>query len=410
MKLFSKVLGKLLRRGAFNGIHSPEEFRLMLERERARADRSGSKFSLVVFDFGNTDGGSGSSLSVEHLTRILFQRIRITDTVGWFDDKSIGTVLPGTTGEGAWKFVDDVSRRVTPTPNHLDFKIYTYPNKGLPHEEGYPEQLHFPGFFHELDKAMFHAIFSNRNSTTNGKSASVWLNHVNKLQVSKIPIEGLENLLVQRIPFWKRVIDIAGAIFLLITSFPIFVMVALWIKIVSPGPVLFKQERLGRIGKPFILWKFRTMGSGADESVHKQHITQLIQVDKPLTKLDSYKDSRIIPLGNFLRKLCIDELPQLVNVLCGEMSLVGPRPDVLYSVQHYLPWETNRLDAIPGLTGLWQVSGKNRTTFKDMVRFDIRYARERSFWFDAKILLMTIPAVFAQVTGRTPKLKQQRVK
>ena len=128
-------------------------------RERARADRSGDKFSLVVFEFGNTDGRNGPSLSVEHLTRILFRRIRITDTVGWFDDKSIGTILPGTTGEGAWKFADDIRRKASAIASHYSYRVYTYPMEGTQEEIGYSgrvhpkivprqhEQLFFQGFF-----------------------------------------------------------------------------------------------------------------------------------------------------------------------------------------------------------------------------------------------------------------------
>jgi lipopolysaccharide/colanic/teichoic acid biosynthesis glycosyltransferase len=135
------------------------------------------------------------------------------------------------------------------------------------------------------------------------------------------------------------------------------------------------------------------MRNGTDDSVHRQHVRNLLRSGSSLTKLDSFQDSRIIPFGKSLRKLGLDELPQLINILRGEMSVVGPRPDVLYAVQDYLRWNIGRLDAVPGLTGLWQVSGKNSTTFKEMARMDINYVRNKSLWLDLKIIALTVPSI-----------------
>jgi lipopolysaccharide/colanic/teichoic acid biosynthesis glycosyltransferase len=164
----------------------------------------------------------------------------------------------------------------------------------------------------------------------------------------------------------------------------------------SPGPVLFRQRRVGCRGREFTCYKFRTMRVDADTTSHRGHTTQLINSDAPMTKLDARRDPRLIPFGAALRATGLDELPQLINVLRGEMSIVGPRPCLPYEYDLYEPWQRRRLEAVPGLTGLWQVSGKNRTTFSQMVRLDIEYAERASLWLDLKILLMTLPALWRQ--------------
>jgi lipopolysaccharide/colanic/teichoic acid biosynthesis glycosyltransferase len=139
---------------------------------------------------------------------------------------------------------------------------------------------------------------------------------------------------------------------------------------------------------------------------HKEHMSSLIHNDIPMNKLDSNNDPRIIPFGIFLRKSCLDELPQIINVLWGDMSLVGPRPCLPYEAQQYLRWHARRFDSVPGMTGLWQVSGKNRTTFREMIRLDINYERQRSLWLDLKILLKTVPAIVAMATESLIPLKE----
>jgi lipopolysaccharide/colanic/teichoic acid biosynthesis glycosyltransferase len=181
---------------------------------------------------------------------------------------------------------------------------------------------------------------------------------------------------------------------------PLFLLVALLIKVVSPGPILFRQERVGYLGRVFTIWKFRTMHVNADTAVHQQYLRELINDEKELTKLDDGKDDRIIPFGRILRAAGIDELPQLINVLLGDMSLVGPRPCMPYEAREFRPWQTRRFDTVPGLTGLWQVSGKNRTTFKEMMRLDIAYTKKRALLLDAKIFLLTIPAILDQIVDK----------
>ena len=225
----------------------------------------------------------------------------------------------------------------------------------------------------------------------------------NHNQASIRSIQILEPFFVRKIPPWKRSMDIIGAIFGLIFFSPLMLLISLLIKIVSPGPILFKQERVGFGGKSFQFLKFRTMKVNADTTKHQQYYTQLIngspskvKSEKVMTKLDD-SNTDIIPFAEILRNACFDELPQLVNVLCGDMSLVGPRPPILYEVEEYLRWHKGRFDSVPGMTGLWQISGKNRLTFREMVQLDVRYSRELSFWLDIKILLMTPVVIFSQI-------------
>jgi len=206
------------------------------------------------------------------------------------------------------------------------------------------------------------------------------------------------------LPGWKRVLDV-GVIFLALpVLLPLAMVVVVIIRATSSGPVLFRQERIGYRGRPFMCFKFRTMHCGSDTGSHQGHLQNLIKSDAPMTKMDLRGDSRIIPLGKLLRASGLDELPQLLNVLEGEMSLVGPRPCLPYEAEQYLPWQLERFDAVPGLTGLWQVSGKNRTTFMQMMQLDLEYARTKSLWLDLKIMLLTPQSLLVQLGDlRRPK-------
>jgi lipopolysaccharide/colanic/teichoic acid biosynthesis glycosyltransferase len=198
----------------------------------------------------------------------------------------------------------------------------------------------------------------------------------------------------------KRGIDILGSLALLITLSPLLLAIAALVKLSSRGPVLFRQVRIGQMLKPFMICKFRTMYANADHGIHHNYVSWFITSSDKGHEQDKNRifkltnDPRITPIGHFLRKTSLDELPQLWNVLVGQMSLVGPRPPLWYEVQQYKPWHRHRvLEAKPGITGLWQVTGRSRTTFDEMVRLDLRYARGRSLWADIKILLATPAAV-----------------
>ncbi len=205
--------------------------------------------------------------------------------------------------------------------------------------------------------------------------------------------------------YLKRAFDVTLSLLALILLSPVLLLIAALIKLDSRGPVLFRQERVGMDGRLFTLYKFRTMRADADEQPHREIMAHLIrgalQVTGPRTgrELSSPlygkvpNDRRITRLGRWLRRWSLDELPQLFNVLKGEMSLVGPRPPIPYEVEHYSNWHRKRLDVKPGITGLWQVSGRNRLPFERMVELDLYYIEHWSLWLDVKILLKTIPAI-----------------
>ena len=199
------------------------------------------------------------------------------------------------------------------------------------------------------------------------------------------------------VPSWKRVLDIACILVALPFLLPLMAIIALAIRIGSSGPVLFGQERVGQSGRRFRCLKYRSMLVDADTTLHQRHCTQLIGSNLPMVKMDLGGDPRLIPGGWWLRASGLDELPQIVNVLRGEMSLVGPRPCLHYEYDRYLPWQKERFNTLPGLTGLWQVSGKNKTTFVQMIHLDIDYVRKKSLWLDLKILLMTAPTVIIEI-------------
>lgn len=218
-----------------------------------------------------------------------------------------------------------------------------------------------------------------------------------------------EPLGTRYIPFWKRILDGACILISLPLTVPVFALVALWIKAVSPGPVFFRQERIGFRGKLFTMFKFRTMKVNVETAVHEKHFATLMESDVPMTKLDVLGDPRIIPGGKLLRALGIDELPQLLNVVRGEMSLVGPRPCTLREGERLQDWQRERTNTAPGLTGYWQVNGKNETTFTRMVEMDIWYSKNLSLDLDLEILFKTVPSILASVLKRKGKGKGKRV-
>lgn len=174
-------------------------------------------------------------------------------------------------------------------------------------------------------------------------------------------------------------------------------LVSVFLVLVSPGPIFFRQERIGYMGRKFVLYKFRTMRMNAETASHRAHFSELVTSNRPMQKLDAKRDTRLVPGGWLLRASGLDELPQIINVLRGEMSIVGPRPCIPYEYEQYSAWQRARFSSAPGLTGLWQVSGKNRTTFDEMIRLDIAYSQRKSLWLDLKIVALTIPALCRQI-------------
>ena len=199
----------------------------------------------------------------------------------------------------------------------------------------------------------------------------------------------------------KRVLDLVIATLSLVFLSPILAVIAVAIKLDSKGPVLFKQTRIGRDGRPFTMLKFRSMLDNADQSLHRDLVIDLMRNGKsssyaasgPKVMFKVNGDPRVTPVGRILRLTSLDELPQLINVLRGEMSLVGPRPDLPYAVEEYEPWHWRRFEVLPGITGLWQVSGRSKLLPTEMLKLDVQYVDECSLWLDCRILLETIRPV-----------------
>lgn len=330
-----------------HGIYGIQQFRDLIVYERVRSDRTGEDLSVVVFDTYQ-NGGLPKKTYVEALTG----SIRSTDHLGWYDAGKLGVLLPLTDYTGAARFVETLKatensagKRVM---DQVPVTIQSYPEKWLREEN------------------------DESDDQPNGKDAGVYFTY--------------------RVPRWKRVLDIIGSLSGIVVLSPFLILVALYIKLVSPGPVIFRQKRVGIARREFTFFKFRTMHHSNNVQVHSHHAKDFINFDKPMTKLDGV-DPRIIKGGRILRKLAVDELPQLFNILRGDMSLVGPRPCIPYEADEYLRWHHDRFSILPGLTGLWQVSGKNKLTFQQMIRLDIEYGRRMSLWYDLWIILRTFPTV-----------------
>ena len=198
-------------------------------------------------------------------------------------------------------------------------------------------------------------------------------------------------------PRWKRALDITLIILALPLLLPVMLCIALIVRLSSEGPILFRQERVGFLGKKFMCFKFRTMIAGIETKSHEGHLENLMASNKPMVKMDAKNDPRIIMFGGPLRSSGLDELPQIINILRGDMSLVGPRPCTPFEFGKYKPEHKERFKTLPGLTGLWQVSGKNNTTFEEMIRLDVDYSKRKSLWLDIWIIVKTIPALLVQM-------------
>ncbi len=350
-------------------ILDPKEFDFTLNRERSRADRLGDHLSLVVFD---------ATLSrrffepVSILAREALAKLRCTDDLGWLRPDRFSLLLPHTDRETARRLVLELLERMGAESEIGRTEVYTYPADQLPGLRRRGEQRSEP------NSTVSRIPTPKRpngaaTAMTQGKSLFEWI----------------ESPLIRPLPLWKRLFDIIGAVLLLGLLCPLLLFTALLVKLTSPGPILFRQTRAGLGGRPFKMLKFRSMVADADQ--HKEALRAANEVSGPVFKIA--RDPRITRLGRWIRKLSIDELPQLWNVLVGDMSLVGPRPPTFDEVQKYDSWQLRRLEVTPGITCIWQVSGRSRIDFNSWVRMDLEYLTRRSFWFDLKLLASTIPAV-----------------
>src|SRR5260370_13766559 len=360
------VKGRSLRNivvhdSALPGFQFPDAIR----QERRRSERSAKPFLLMLARSHQLPENGARSGTTRKLVSAVRSSVRETDTVGWYEQDHILGVIFTELGDAEKSMVlSSLKQRATNEirNNSLDALAVTF-------------TFHF---FPEDPKSNGHSMDLNLYPEL---SRGTWLKKLG---------QGI-----------KRAIDLLGSAFVLFFLFGIFLALALLIKLTSKGPVLFRQIRIGQHGKAFTFLKFRSMYFNNDATIHKDYVTRFITGQTELNTREGkpgvYKittDPRVTRLGGFLRKTSLDELPQLLNVLKGEMSLVGPRPPVPYEFQHYDLWHRRRiLEIKPGLTGLWQVNGRSRTSFDDMVRLDLKYAAQWSLWLDLKIFLLTPRAV-----------------
>jgi lipopolysaccharide/colanic/teichoic acid biosynthesis glycosyltransferase len=218
------------------------------------------------------------------------------------------------------------------------------------------------------------------------------LNHPVRQDIESVSVRIAHSV----VPAWKIILDCTLVALAAPIWLPLGVLIAAWVKLVSPGPALFRQERIGHLGARFFCLKFRTMKINSGTVRHREYLKHLLTSNQPMKKLDNLGDSRLIPGSLLLRTLGLDELPQIINILRGEMSLVGPRPSTAYEYQMFEPQHRRRCGTLPGMTGLWQVRGKNRTTFQRMMELDLQYVEEKSLLLDLKILARTPIAILLQ--------------
>ena len=346
-------------------------FHTMLTLERRRAERSKSPFILLLVDTHLIHKNGNSASFFERLTSVASGLTRETDVVGWYEAaNTLGVIFTETT------LTEDLG-----VTEILRSKIAA----GLQN-----------AFGDEISAKLIITVHvfpqnAGRKHGSHSGDAEIYSDMTAKSARKRMPM------------IVKRTIDILGSGFLLLILSPILGAIAALIKISSPGPVIFEQERVGQFGRRFKCLKFRTMHANNDPKIHREYVQNFIagkasgtgdrEAAAPVYKLTS--DPRITAVGRFLRKTSLDEFPQFWNVLRGEMSLVGPRPPVPYEFDVYDCWHRRRvLEVKPGVTGLWQVSGRSRTSFDDMVRLDVRYSQNWSIWLDLRILLATPRAVF----------------
>jgi lipopolysaccharide/colanic/teichoic acid biosynthesis glycosyltransferase len=346
------------------------QFRRMLALERKRTERSKRPFVLMLLDCSSLLKSGEKRGALEHALFTLFCSIRETDVRGWYKDRSIlGVIFTEIGTADGSGIVSALLRRIGETLSaalriedirEIRVSFHVFPDDW---ETGSPSD---PALYPDLEQ------------DGDWKSLSRVI---------------------------KRIIDIAGSITGLLVLSPLMLAIAAAVAITSPGPVLFRQHRLGRYREHFTCLKFRSMRVDNDSSLHEAYITSLISeraassngTNGQPTVFKLTQDPRVTPIGKFLRRTSLDELPQLLNVLFGQMSLVGPRPPIPYEYERYDLWHRRRLLGVkPGITGLWQVSGRSRVSFPEMVRMDLQYCQRWSLLLDLQILLRTPRVVFSR--------------
>lgn len=345
-----------------------ESFKRVIAIERKRTERSQAPFVLMLLEIPN-QSVEKTIPALESVMNVLLASSRDTDLVGWYREKTtIGALFTGLVAGDKSSILATILSRVSDSlRDELTFEQFSLISISLHY---YPDEWDQDGPGRPSNPSLYPDLANQASS--------------------KLPLLVL-----------KRTIDIVGSLVLILVSLPFCALIALAVKLTSKGPILFRQQRVGQHGRQFTFLKFRSMYVGNDHSVHREYVTKLInkgaasvETDKQGTVYKLTRDKRITLVGQFLRKTSLDELPQFINVLCGEMSLVGPRPPIPYELAAYQTWHRRRLlEVKPGITGLWQVTGRSSVDFDSMVRLDLKYATSWSLWLDIKILLRTPLAV-----------------
>jgi len=347
-----------------------EGFLKALALERKRSERSKKPFLLMLIETGQPPRSATERNGLERVISALLPTTRETDVVGWYQSATIvGLIFTGLSP-------DDTSATLSTLLNKVNAAL----RSGLTFDQ-----------FSQMSIS-FHFFPDNWSEDgPNGMNGRALYPDCFTPVNGKMGILGI-----------KRAMDVAVSLLMLLAGLPFFVAIALAIKATSEGPVFFRQKRVGQYGRTFTFLKFRSMYVNNDHSLHREYVSQLIAGNAERVAVNGsndgvYKlanDKRITPLGRFLRKTSLDELPQIFNVLRGDMSVVGPRPPIPYELAAYQTWHRRRLLQVkPGITGLWQVTGRSRVTFDEMVRLDLQYATTWSPWLDLQILLLTPAAV-----------------
>ncbi len=352
------------------GCYSEEYFHEMLAFERKRSERSGRPFLVMTLDLSRIVEPRSRRDSIKAALDALSLLTRATDIKGWARNNEVLGVL----------FTEMNSLET----DFLQAKI--------------TENLHtvlLPEQYGVIQVNFYRFPDDGKSDRTGGASATFDF-------YPDLPKQERDRKIDFKL---KRMIDVVGSIVAIVLFSPFFILIPIAIKLTSKGPVLFRQERIGQYRVKFMFWKFRSMYVNNNDEVHRKYVESLIAGNVQSgtggngSKGKVYKitkDSRVTPVGKFLRKTSLDELPQFFNVLKGDMSLVGPRPPLPYEVEKYDVWHRCRIMEIkPGITGLWQVGGRSSTTFNEMVRLDLQYARNWTLWLDIKLLLKTPTAVIA---------------
>lgn len=347
-------------------------FRRILCWERKRAERSSRCFLLMLVNVEKVLKPRPSEKVLSGILSAVSRCTRETDVCGWYLHEAVLGVIFTELGKGSREALSRLTRAKV---------IEALQTKLSPEDLG-KTHLSFYFFPMHWDKSSGHQLAS-------AKLYPDLFEEDNETRAYRIV---------------KRVMDVAGSISALVLFSPLLAAIAVAVKLTSKGPIFFKQKRIGQYGLPFDFLKFRSMKSGNDAGIHREYVKRFIEGamepavpgEKENVVYKIQEDPRITRVGRFIRKTSLDELPQFINVLKGDMSLVGPRPPIPYELESYQAWHRRRvLEVKPGITGLWQVNGRSKTTFDEMVRLDLRYARTWSPWLDIKILWQTPGAVFS---------------